>query len=197
MQKNLIILMRVIILGVTLLASFSAQAVMVLPLNVTQMTQQAGKIFIGRCNESFISLDENNMPSTLVRFSVISGFKGVVDGEQVLVKQFGVMKQPLEVSEGENVIVPAKSMSVAPQDYEVGQEYLLFFYPESQLGFTSPVGAGQGKFQILENSHGEKSVMNPFENKFLKEFVRKKGREGPIKLQDMTETLERLVLDAP
>lgn len=184
------------VLLLSVLRSHPAQSVMVLPLNMTQMTQQAEKIFVGRCTESSISLDENNMPSTWIRFSVISSFKGVLEGEPILVKQFGVIKQPLQVSEGESVIVPAQSMSLGSLDYEVGQEYLLFFYPESQLGFTSPVGAGQGKFQVLVDSQGEKSVVNPFENKFLKEFVRKKGREGPIKLQEMTQTLERLVLDA-
>ena len=192
MQRLLFLFL--IVLSVIL--SAAAQAVMVLPLNVTQMTQQAGQIFMGRCTKSEILLDENNIPSTQVRFLVISGFKGVVDGEEVGIKQFGVTKQPLRVVEGESVIVPAKSMAVASQNYEVGQEYLLFFYPESSLGFTSPVGAGQGKFQILVDSHGEKSVINPFENKFLKEFVRKKGREGPINLQEMTQTVERLVFDA-
>jgi hypothetical protein len=32
--------------------------------------------------------------------------------------------------------------------HRVGEEVLLFLYPESQYGFTSPVGAGQRKFVV-------------------------------------------------
>jgi len=155
---------------------------MVLPLNLKQMTKQAEKIFVGRCQESAVELDENGIPATYVRFQVLQPLKGVSEGETVLIKQYGVLKEPLQVREGEKAIVPLKSISLSPKGYRPGEEYLLFFYPESILGFTSPVGAGQGKFEVLTDKQGLKVVQNPASYRL------------PVKFDRMIETVQKLVV---
>jgi hypothetical protein len=49
--------------------------------------------------------------------------------------------------------------------YRVGEDIMLFLYPESEQGFTSPVGGGQGKFQINQDTQtGERSVNQALPN---------------------------------
>ena len=127
--------------------SSTATATMVLPLSLKEMTDQAGKIFVGRCQEISTDLDEQGIPSTYVRLRVLEAIKGVSAGSTVLVKQYGTPPRRLSVAEGERAIVPffspLSAIALGP-----GEESLLFLYPESRLGFTSPVGLMQGKFMI-------------------------------------------------
>lgn len=49
--------------------------------------------------------------------------------------------------------------------YQVGEEIVLFLYPESEQGFTSPVGGGQGKFYLNRDSQtGERWVNQALPN---------------------------------
>jgi hypothetical protein len=182
---------RIFLLITFLYAPTSLWGTMALPLNLSQMTEQAGTVFVGRCLESSPELDENRMPATLTRFEVLNGIKGVSTGEKILIKTYGVAKEPLDVREGEKAIVPLKSMTLSGGGFRPNEEYLLFLYPESRLGFTSPVGGGQGKFEILTGRQGEKLVLNPFGNHFLKEFPAS-GR--PIQLEKAIETVQKLVV---
>ncbi|MCS6806551.1 MAG: hypothetical protein RMM98_08345 [Acidobacteriota bacterium] len=52
--------------------------------------------------------------------------------------------------------------------YQVGEEVMLFLYPESEQGFTSPVGGGQGKFYLKRDSQtGERWVSQALPNASL------------------------------
>ncbi len=124
------------------------QATMVLPLTTNQMADQSERIFVGRCLGVASELDEYQIPSTYVRLEVIRDVKGTEPGEQILIKQFGTDRKPLDVREGESAIVPTKTFSLPGRSFEIGREYLLYLYPESSLGFTSPVGGGQGKLEV-------------------------------------------------
>lgn len=135
------------LLTLSLILSSEVTATMVLPLSLRQMTDQAGKIFVGRCQEISTDLDEQGIPSTYIRLKVLEAIKGVSAGSTVLVKQYGTPLHRLSVAEGEKAIVPFSSPSSAIA-LKPGEESLLFLYPESRLGFTSPVGLGQGKFMI-------------------------------------------------
>jgi hypothetical protein len=178
-----------ILLSLTLLFPFAAAwGTMVLPLNLSQMTRQAGKIFIGRCVDSSPELDEYGIPATFSRFEVLDGIKGVAAGETVLIKTFGTERGPLDVREGEKAIVPLKTIRLSPLRFLPDRDYLLFLYPESSLGFTSPVGAGQGRFEIFTDSQGSKLTVNPLGNKFLK------NRGGPLPLDKMVEAVQKLVV---
>lgn len=173
----------------------AALGTMVLPLDLRDMTDQAGKIFVGRCLESSSELDERGIPATYARFRVQRGLKGAADGEEILVKQFGIEKEPLRVGEGERAVVPIKSMTLSGKGYREGEDYLLFFYPESSLGFTSPVGGGQGKFLVSPQKTGgepARTAINPLGNRFLKGFsLPPEG--GPVDLQAICDRVERMV----
>ncbi len=170
-----------------------AWAIMVLPLDLSHMTAQAGKVFTGKCLEISTELDENQIPVTYVRFQVQDGIKGVSDGEHVLVKFFGIRGEVRPFNEGEKIIVPLKTISIGLKNYEPGQDYLMFLYPESDLGFTSPVGAGQGQFQILVDEQGNKSVLNPLGNQNLKDSL--KNSSGAIPLDRIKMDVQRLTVE--
>lgn len=160
---------------------------MVLPLSLSQMTEDAERIFVGRCLEEEIDLDEYGIPSTFVRLEVKQGVKGVDEGERLLIKVFGISKRELIVNEGESVIVPPKMLTVAPTRFKPNTDYLLFLYPESDLGFTSAVGAGQGQFEILKGVDGASLVVNPLGNRFLGGL---RSKVGPQDLGGIIEEIE-------
>ncbi|HEX4945247.1 MAG TPA: hypothetical protein VFZ34_01120, partial [Blastocatellia bacterium] len=43
--------------------------------------------------------------------------------------------------------------------YNVGEELVLFLYPESKLGLTSPVGQGQGKFVVQHDTRSGQRIL--------------------------------------
>lgn len=115
---------------------------------------------------------------TAIRFHVLKGLKGVGDGQEIRIHQFGVPEEPTVVLEGEKAIVPMKTMTSSGGSYRKGEEYLLFLYPDSVLGLTSPVGGGQGKFQIHNRSLKGISVS---------------PQGGPVSLDEMLEKIEELL----
>lgn len=147
---------------ISLVFPLTLQGMTVLALNLEQMTRQADRIFVGHCLGLETSLDEHGYPATYVRFEVTEAVKGVDAGETLLIKQFGTDHLTFRASGGEKVLVPLKSLALSPKSYSAGSEYLLFLYPDSSLGFTSPVGGGQGRFDVLPEAgaHGERLVRN-------------------------------------
>ena len=51
--------------------------------------------------------------------------------------------------------------------FHVGEEVVLFLYGESELGLSSPVGLGQGKFEVVETKEGGKLALNSSNNRTL------------------------------
>lgn len=155
---------------------------MVLPLDLRQMTDQSGRVFVGRCDEVTQELDENGLPATYARLTVTEGIKGVETGETLLIKQFGAVRPPQDVREGESAILPMKTMTIGGGGYEAGRHYLLFLYPESTMGFTSPVGGGQGRFEVSDTAEGGAAltVVPPFGPAVLKS-----SSTGPVELNAM------------
>ncbi len=175
---------------ILILCPLSLKGTMVLPLDLSQMTDQAGKVFVGRCLGIEEELDENKIPSTFVRFEVLNGLKGTSTGETVLIKQFGVQREPLHVKEGEKAVVPVKTMALLSRGYRSGGEYLLFLYPESVLGFTSPVGAGQGRFEVKSGPEGLRVAVPPLEE--ISRGIHQKEM-GVEDLDRLIRTVESLV----
>lgn len=112
-----------------------------IPLNLDNLIKQSDKIFVGRCLEASPELDQRGFPSLWCRFQVTHPVRGVAEGESVLIKQFGAGQKG---------------------GCQEGEEALLFLYPESEYGFTSAIGLGQGRFVIQTDSNGLKVVLTPF-----------------------------------
>jgi hypothetical protein len=62
--------------------------------------------------------------------------------------------------------------------YGTGQQLLLFLPSPSQYGLSSPIGMGQGRFHIAQDSRGKTTVMNEHSNAGLFRNVDKTARKA-------------------
>lgn len=104
----------------------------VLEINLEKMTRLAGKIVAGECIDVQKGFHPQypNVKVTFVELDIFDVIKGDVDA-RLKFMQFG-----------HGIEMPHASK------YQKGEKVLLFLYPESQYGFTSPVGDDQGKLSI-------------------------------------------------
>ena len=133
-----------------------AQAMTILPLDLPAMTGQAARIFVGRVERIAAGRDAGGLPATWTTFTIIEPVKGTV-GDTLTVKQLGTS---LAGPDGQVLPHPA-----VPH-YRVGESVVLFLQPESALGFTSPVGLGQGCFRV-RTEHGTSVAENDVGNRNL------------------------------
>ena len=117
-------------------------AAVVKELSLEEMCAQSHTIFSGTC------------------------IKKGMDGKNVLLYTFKVLHM-IKGQKQDTVTIrmhkAASAIARAPS-FEVDDEVILFLYPESSLGFTSPVGFGQGKFFVATSSDGKKTVTNERNN---------------------------------
>jgi hypothetical protein len=119
----------------------------VLPITLKDMVEHASTIVTGRV----IEVREGSHPKypnvnvTFIKVEVEEMLKGQPNHRsQHVFMQFGGLG--------------ATRLHELPT-YDVGQEVTLFLYPESQYGFTSPVGGEQGKFSLRADPQtGQKVV---------------------------------------
>jgi hypothetical protein len=136
------------------------------PLNLSELSGSAGKIFEGKCLERRSGRDEaTGQIVTWYTFQVLEPIKGKFE-ETITFKQYGG---------SDNNIV----MQTHIAQYEVGEVAILFLYPPSKIGLTSSVGMTQGKFSIKTfPKTGAKFVTN--------------GMPGMVLFEDMPEALPTL-----
>jgi hypothetical protein len=150
-----------------LFLSLPLQASMVLPLTLQKMAVMANRVFEGECIGMEEDVDENSLPVTYVTFAVNQVFKGSLDST-VTIKQYGMKPREDTLTTllgiGPHIIGAMKGL--ARPSFREGEKVILFLYPDSQWGFTSPIGLGQGKFVVDETLEGEKIVSNSFLNMF-------------------------------
>lgn len=167
-MKKILILLVVFLLG----GSGELRATVVLPLSLQTMADESERIFLGKVLAVESDLDEHHIPASLIRFQVLEGIKGTVSGEQVLIKQFdglagaGIAGSARHALRDGSVLLTPKSLRQSAHSFAVGEEVVVFLYPESRLGFTSPVGYGQGCFEVTDIA-GTKTVSNGWHNHFL------------------------------
>lgn len=168
------------------------------PVNLPEMVLQADRIVVGRAVSEWTGRDEHGFPATLTTFEVSQVLKGG-PMQRVRVKQLGVTKvQPDGL---------ATWIDGMPR-YQQGAEYLLFLNPDSMYGFTMPVGAFQGAFEIRVAGPGKKAVLNGVNNANLLRGIEaedlarlgltpeafpfvSRGR-GPLHLDELAGMVERL-----
>jgi hypothetical protein len=119
-------------------------------MNLEEICKMAGTIFSGVCTQ------------------VATVHEPAIQGD-VLVYTFEA-DRILKGRQSESVVIRMhRRLAVyarAPK-FEVGEKVVLFLYPASDLGFTSPVGFGQGKFYIIESTDGGRTVVNENQNENL------------------------------
>lgn len=121
--------------GLALPASLPAQ---VMQVNLQEMIQSSGMIFAGTVLEVKAGKDERGDIATWTTFRVETPVRGVVPGT-VTIKQFGGTSD-----EGSMVLAHMRY-------FNEGEHVLLMLYPPSELGFTSPIGMGQGVWSVNDN----------------------------------------------
>ncbi len=167
-------MLRVLLVGVFswLMTGGSAQATMTLPMRFDEIVRQSGQAFVGRCVSLDYGIDENGIPAAYIEFEVSQPIKGV-STDRVTLKQYGLIPQPQadhllpDVGYYESGIVSLKTMQGSGGSYRIDEELVLFLYPASKLGFSSPVGFGQGLFRVRRTHDGREYVANSFQNAFL------------------------------
>ncbi|MCC6849981.1 MAG: hypothetical protein IT294_15865 [Deltaproteobacteria bacterium] len=137
----------------------AAAAMTVLPVDLPAMTGQAERIFVGRVERVTTGRDAHGLPAIWTTFRVTERLKGPAE-DAVTVKQLGT-----SLGADDAGVLPHPAL---PR-YRVGEAVVLFVRPESALGFTSPVGLGQGCFHVrgrdnaavVENDVGNHNLAAP------------------------------------
>lgn len=146
---------------------------MVVPLSLQEIVARSGQAFVGRCLSVDPTIDENGLPAVFIDFEVSYPIKDA-DVDIISMKQFGTVEGDPEndflppLHPGESAIVVMKSGTGSAIHYQPDEEVVLFVYGKSELGFSSPVGLGQGLFRIHEDDEGRVWVTNNTQNVFLK-----------------------------
>jgi hypothetical protein len=125
------------ILLIPLLACLPATAQKVnQPLSWHQMTIHSGYIFSGSVTaiEHVAAKTSNDVATMRITFQVEQAILGVHTGQTLVVREWAGLWE-------------------SPKRYRIGERVLLFLYPPSKLGLTSPVGGSLGRFEI--DSKGE------------------------------------------
>lgn len=98
-----------------------------LPMNLEEMVMVAGTIFVGSCTNV---IEDEYDPISRLKVNKYS-FKG---------------KEFLKGKKEKNITYKQWSSSVNKLNFEIGKKYLIFLYPESNLGLRSPVSFSNGVF---------------------------------------------------
>ena len=145
-SKSLIPFALFVILGSCILCfSNPAHGAVLQHCNLHKLWAQAETVFLGLCTKT----DADESGAIKYTFSVLRAFKGHPSSSLTV-----------------RMHKTASTLARVPT-FRPGQEVILFLYPESTYGFTSPVGFGQGCFYVISGSDGRRMVLNEFNNKDL------------------------------
>ena len=125
-----------------LIVALPARAMSVLPLYLDEIVNDAAIAFQGKSLENHSEHDpHSNSIVTYSTFEVQEVLKGEVGAKHTIKQIGGKLQGEINQTAG----VPT---------FTVGESYILFLYGVSASGFSSPVGLGQGKFNIIPVSTG-------------------------------------------
>jgi hypothetical protein len=113
-------------------------ATMLTAMPLERIAREAVRIVHGTVVDVQAGRDRSGLPATWVTLEVARSLKGDAT-RRVTIKQYGA---PTALSDGTVTHVTGLP------GYTIGEEVVLFLRGESRLGFTSPVGFGQGKYRV-------------------------------------------------
>ena len=146
-MKRIGIVSIILILTWGLCLNTCSQAVVVKQMNLEEITSTAKYSFSGVCTSVETRHDdEANRDAVFFKFIVSK----VIKGEQINEITFKMSKVAIDIGRSSK--------------FKTGDEVVLFLYGKSDIGFTSPVGLGQGKFTVRYSRTGEKEVVNENNN---------------------------------
>jgi hypothetical protein len=175
----------------------------VIPLNLADMCQRAGKIFRGTVVAAIpgsIKAGGGEIPLVTYRVRVDESFKG--EFQEVKGIRFAEIRM-LDGSRRAGQLRMPTSFRGLPQ-LEIGQTYLLLTTEPSKIGMSTTVGLGQGLFHIAGEGQME-TAMNEFGNKMLfkgmesqqpsisKQRNSRLQRDGPVNYSQLADQIRSLV----
>jgi hypothetical protein len=166
-----------------------SQASRVRPVGLEEMTLRADRIFSGRCVNVRVAPDPDlGQLVTYVTFAPHRVEKGDIRGS-VTIKLLG----------DQDADAPRGQATQGVPVFRKGEELILFLYGDSPRGLTSPVGFGQGKFDILEDKEGHPLAFNQVGNENLTSglspYARRRLGPGVEKLQERNGIAPDALLD--
>ena len=175
---------------ISLVIALPARAMSVLPLYLDEIVNDAAIAFQGKSIENHSELDpQTNAIVTFSTFEVQEVLKGEVGATHTIKQIGGELQGKINQITG----IPT---------FKVGESYVLFLYGVSASGFSSPVGLGQGKFNIISVPTGfdvtngrdfkEMTLGFPTSLVTLPALSRMQKAPGPVKRLDLEE-FKRLV----
>jgi hypothetical protein len=139
-----------------------------------QVAREAARIVHATVTAVRSDRDASGLPATWITLDVARTLKGTAS-DTLTIKQYGVL-QPL----ADGTIARIGGL---PR-YAVGEEVVLFLRGNSRLGFTSPVGLGQGVYRVRRVA-GRPMVRNDSQG------------HGSRGLDEFLSEVARVVADAP
>lgn len=163
-------------------------------MNIERLVRDAGMIFAGRViNVETGERDKDmNLFVTHYTFLVTEKMYGV-ESDTIVINQYG--------GEADGQEFYPKGV---PRFYE-GEDVLVFFYPPSKIGMSSPVGMDQGKFMIRYSEKEKRLVVaNKLGNENLFRGVKrvdkiaetewlKMRKPGELPYSEFSETVRELI----
>ena len=139
---------------------------------MVRITRPAGYIFAGtvRAIQFEPITASGQIPTVRVTFQVDEAIRGTRTGTSFTIREWAGLWN-------------------AGERYQRGQRVVLFLYPMSKLGLTSPVGASLGRFSVDQSGH---VVMHNEQTGMIRSFQpRTPIRRGRIHLRDFTRAVRR------
>jgi hypothetical protein len=141
-----------------------------------QMTRRSGAIFAGRVLsvQYFRPRFTDEVPTMRVTFRVQRGIRGARTGGSFVLREWAALWN-------------------GGERYRVGERVLLFLYPRSRVGLTSPVGGERGRFRI--DAKGQVIVNAERAELFERSSIRERKPNQlrtRIRLGDVSNMIRRL-----
>jgi hypothetical protein len=138
-----------------------------------QMMKAAGIIFSGRVTSvGHAAPTGEGTGSTVVTFQVEHAVRGTSSGQSLTIREWS-------------------GLWARGERYRVGENVLLFLYPPSKLGLTSPVGGALGRFPI--DPRGRVLLSPQHQAIFVEDPVI--ARRAVVPLLDFVKTLEHVAVE--
>lgn len=162
-------------------AAFSAHASTVLPLYLDEIVADAAVAFEGTCTANRSEFDpQTGFVVTYTTFSVTDVLKGTVTSTHTIKQVGGRTENAAYIDEG-------------TPTFTVGENYVVFLYGVSRIGFSSPVGLSQGRFTMrqgpkgaeLSNGRDFKEMLRPSPAQPLPPGVQDKVQQTPGELNHL------------
>jgi hypothetical protein len=145
------------------------------PQHPRPVTQSSGYIFAGTVKSvERVAPKGNGVATVEINFHVDQGLRGVRTGQMLAIREWAALWE-------------------SGESYRLGERVLLFLYPPSKLGLTSPVQGPMGRFKIGPDGQ---IVLDPGRISFpaprphVRDALRVRTRVTPIELVRFLRSVE-------